>query len=282
MIIFYRAQRYIFLALLIFFSIQANAAQGSIKRIITLSPHLAEIVDAAGAGSALVGVSIESDYPFFVRSLPVVADAYGCDYERIVALKPDLIIAWVGGNSWAEIHQLQTLQLPVRVMAFEQISDIPRAILIVGQWAGTTSAAERFVSQFNQQRRHLQKQYARVPSKKVFYQLSLQPLLTVTHRSVISEVIEQCHGENIFGRAVGVAPQIGIEDVVEKNPAVILVSEQAGDAAAIQKFWARYPQIDAVHNHRVVVIHSDLIERYGPRILQGMQQVCQAIASAQD
>ncbi|OGT06939.1 MAG: hypothetical protein A2103_05505 [Gammaproteobacteria bacterium GWF2_41_13] len=282
MTLFYRARRCIFLALLIFFSIQVNAAQRSIKRIITLSPHLAEIVDAAGAGHSLIGVSVDSNYPPFVRSLPVVADAYGCDYERIVALKPDLVIAWAGGNSWAEIHQLQTLHLPVHVIAFDHMVDIPQAILRVGQWAGTESAAKRFVSQFDQTFNNLQKRYAQVLPKKVFYQLSLQPLLTVTHRSMVSEVIEKCHGENIFGQAVGVAPQISMEDVIEKNPSVILVSEQAGDTIAIQQFWARYPQIDAVRDHRVVIIHSDLIERYGPRILQGMNEVCSAIASAQD
>lgn len=262
------------------FPIVAMTAVLPKHRIITLAPNLAEIVYAAGAGRYLVGVSVATDYPPPAKRIPVVANYNSCDIERVVSLKPDLVIAWYSGTSFAEVKQLKALGIPVYIAQFNQMEDVPRVVRDVGQLAGTSEAAESFVRSFNNRYQQLKTRYAHQPRVNVFFQLSLSPLMTLNHHSLVTNVIETCGGKNIFSQAFGLAPQVSIESIIKASPDVLLISAEQEDYQKSKRFWNQYPELSAVKNHFIFSVNPDWIERYGPRILDGMALTCQAIDQA--
>lgn len=241
-------------------------------RIITLAPNLTEIVFAAGAGTYLVGVSSMSDYPKAALKIPVISNYQEIDLEKVVMLKPDLIIAWQYTNALM-IAQLKRLNYPIYIATFNQLSDIPKTIENIGKLSGTNKVAKKAANQFNEKLQWLKQKYARQKRATVFYQLSQAPLLTINQHALADQVIQLCGGQNIFENTVGLSPTVSIENILAVNPKIILVSDFAGNRNAIQ-FWKKYPMLQAVKNKRIYFINPSLVERPGPRMLQGMEEVC--------
>lgn len=249
----------------------------SAQRIVALSPNLTEIVFAVGAGKNLVGVSSFSDYPKAAKKIPVVATFNDLDIEKIVSLHPDLVLAWQGGNPSEQLNKLKRLGIPVYVASFNQIIDIPKNILAIGDLVGARAAARKIANKFTQNYLRLKNNYTNKKSIKVFYELSWQPLMTLNKKSMVGQAISLCGGKNIFADTSIIAPHVGVASVLAANPQLILVSKQAGFGDLAVKGWDDYPQLNAVKNHRVFVVNSVVLERPGPRILQAAQQVCAAI-----
>jgi iron complex transport system substrate-binding protein len=243
------------------------------RRIISLAPNLTEIVFAAGAGKYLVGVSSFSDYPLVAKNIPVVATFNDLDMEKIVSLHPDLVVAWQGGNPLRQLNQLRKLGIPVYVESFSKITDIPKNILAIGKLTGTNITARKAANKFMHTFTKLKHNYAHKKPVKVFYELSLQPLMTLNERSLVGQVIHLCGGKNIFATTRTLAPHVNVASVLAANPQLIFVSKQADDVQAI-KIWNAYQQLTAAQKHHIFTVDSNRLERYGPRILEGAQQVC--------
>lgn len=247
------------------------------QRIVTLAPHLAELIAAMGAAPRIVGVSRFSDYPPQLSSRPLVGDAAKLDIERIVALKPDLIIGWLSGNSGAEIARLERLGFPVFVAESRRLADIPAGLRELGRLIDANGAQaarlfERAIEGYRKQRRE--------PRLSVFYQLWFQPLMTMNGAHWISDVIALCGGENVFADAVPLAPTVSVEAVLQKNPEVVLASVSADLAAEQLDSWRRYTQLRAVKRNALYRVGSDDLHRPTPRLLNGIEQVCRALDHA--
>ncbi|MBN1684762.1 MAG: cobalamin-binding protein [Gammaproteobacteria bacterium] len=259
-----------FIFLIFFFSVCLLAQPA--HRIISLAPNITEIAFAAGAGKYIIGTSTFSDFPPLAKKIPVVATYDDLDMERMISLHPDLIIVWKGGTPMAQIAQLKKLGIPIYIASFRNILDIPKTGLKIGELAGTERQAKKFATQFKKHYEKIKNKNAKRYPVPVFYQLSLYPLITLNDQSSAGQIIQLCGGKNIFGQTIAIAPQISIENVLTENPDVILISSASGVASFT--FWKKFMQLNAVKNHRIYLVNDSLTQRYGPRILEGAEQVC--------
>jgi iron complex transport system substrate-binding protein len=257
--------------------IAGNVAAAPAERIVTLAPHLAELVYAAGAGERLVASVEWTNYPAEAAALPRIGDAFRVDLEALAALAPDLVLAWQGGNPDHMLEQL--VQRGYRVVAFapERLEDIGAHLLEIGRLAGSPGPAAEAAARYRAGLESLRRAQAGKRELKVFYQVSWRPLYTVGGRQLISEVIALCGGRNIFQDLGELAPAVGMEAVIARDPEVILTADvQRAELAE----WRRWPSITAVARGHLYAVDGDLVVRATPRILEGSRQVCEALDRA--
>jgi iron complex transport system substrate-binding protein len=250
------------------------------RRIISLAPHITELLHAAGAGSRVVGTLEFSDFPEAAKRIPRVGNNLQLDLERIVSLKPDLIVVWLRGNAQRQLDTLLHLGIPVLYSEPSRVGDVARAIELLGRVAGTEAVALPAARAFSTRAAALRARYAALPPVLVFYQIWEQPLMTVNGRHIISDVIAMCGGRNVFEGLPVLAPVISVEAVVEANPEAIVTS--VTDVAATDGLdgWRKWPRLTAVARNNFFRIPDDLISRHTPRILDGAQQMCTHLESA--
>lgn len=250
------------------------------ERIISLAPSLTELVYAAGAGSRLIGVVEYSDYPASADSLPVVGRFDGLDIERILELKPDLIVAWQSGNPKSSITQLKNLNLKVYVAEPKNLSSIASHIEKLSVLTGTESRAQIAIQEFNSIYGELKRRYNNKSKVKIFYQLWDRPIITVGGNELINDIIELCGGENIFGDLPQLAPKIDQESVLIRNPKVIVASGSNTERPQWLDEWKLWPQLTAVAEENLYFIIPELLQRHTPRALLGTRQMCEYIDQA--
>lgn len=246
------------------------------SRIVSLAPDLTEILFAIGAGQQVVGVIEGSDFPPAAQKIPHMGSYSGIDVERILLLHPDLIVTW-GQIFSRQLAPIATLGIPIYMAESHQLIDIPRTIKQLGCLTATQNKAEQVATSFSQRLNELQKKYMMQKKVTVFYQLGDYSLLTINKESWINQAITLCGGQNIFANAKTIAPEISWEAVVVANPQVIISD---ATTASWQKPWAAWPDMIAVKQHMLFTIHPDLIERAGPRLVNGVQLMCAYIAKA--
>lgn len=242
------------------------------KRIVSLAPHVTELVFAAGAGDALRGATSFSDYPEPAKKIPRVGDAGRIDRERILLLYPDMVIGWQGGNAVSDIDALERRSVPVFLTNPRHLEDIPRLIEAIGALARTEMQAGRAAAQFRAKLTELAERYSRRRPVSVFVEIWHDPLITVNGAHFIDDVIRLCGGRNIFASAPNLMPVISMENLLVADPEVILTS------ASLDVF--RAANLAAVRGSRVFFIHPDILHRPTPRILEGANKMCAQIDTA--
>ncbi|MDF2529687.1 MAG: cobalamin-binding protein [Gammaproteobacteria bacterium] len=246
------------------------------QRVVSLAPGITEILYDIGAGKQVVGVSIDSDYPLAATKLPQVGGFQNANIEAIVALKPDLVIAWEPSGIVPSLSALSKFNIPVYVVNNQNIPDIASEMQNLGELTGHSAQANSRSKQFLDKYQHLMNQYGSSSIQpKVFMQISNTPLYTVSNRSISGQIIALCGGSNIFANIKTYAGMVSVEQVIADNPDVIIGYSPFNPAS-----WNQWPQISAVKLHNIANIDSNLIARDGPRILDGASQVCEAIAKA--
>lgn len=243
------------------------------RRIVSLAPHVTEIVFAAGAGDRLVGVSAWSDWPPQARSIPGIGDALRVNLERVLALAPDLVIGWRSGNSPADVGRLESFGIPVFLTEPARLADIPALLRAVGHLAGTDVAAGQSARDFERavaQIRHAHAGSARVPT---FVQIESQPLMTLGGRHLVNDVLAACGASNVFAARPDLAPTVGPEAVLAAAPRLVLVVDRLPDADEIVRRW----QALLPASTRVQTVRADYLLRATPRVLEGVRDVCQAV-----
>jgi iron complex transport system substrate-binding protein len=254
--------------------IAGQLAAAPAQRIVTLAPHLAELVHAAGAGDRLIGTVEWSDYPPEAAALPRIGDAFRLDLEALAALGPDLVLAWRGGNPDHLLEQLEQRGYRVVALAPQELDDIGAHLVEIGRLAGTPGPAREAAARYREGLEALRRAQAGKPELRVFWQVSWRPLYTVGGRQLISEVIALCGGRNIFADLGELAPAVGMEAVIARDPEVILSADvQRAELAE----WARWPSVTAVARGHLYAVDGDLVVRASPRILEGTRQVCAAL-----
>lgn len=242
------------------------------QRIITLTPHLTELVFAAGAGTHLAGVARFSNYPEAARRLPVVSDAGQFDPELLLALKPDLVLAWKNGTPAAVVTRLENVGLPVFVLESVRLEDVARGIDTIATLAGTRMEGSRARDAYSAGLQALRARRNSGAPVHVFYEIWPQPLMTVNDRHIISDVLALCGGVNIFGALRPLTPEVSREALLAARPEVVLGGSSAETAAGFAARWAALPPpLGAIPVHHIA---PDLIQRPTPRLLEGARLVC--------
>jgi len=257
----------------------AIAVDGAAERIVALSPHLTELTFAAGAGPRLVGVVDYSDYPAAAAEIPRIGDAFRIDYEAIALLNPDLVLAWRGGTSRETIERLQSLGYRMVELNTGRLEDIIEQLLTIGRLAGTESTAQVAATDLENAIEMLRIRNRDKLPVSVFFQISSEPLFTVTGKHVISDIIELCGGRNVFAALSGVAPSVDAEAVVAANPDIIIATGKQGDSVWMDR-WRRLAQLTAVQRDHLYTVDRDLVSRSGPRIIDGAAEICAVMDKA--
>jgi iron complex transport system substrate-binding protein len=256
------------------------------RRIVSLAPHITELVYAAGGGDGLVGVVNYSDYPAAARDLPRVGSYMSVDIERIAALHPDLVVAWGQGRASRQLAALTALGIPVYIDAPAHVDDIAASIRRLGVLFGTSTQADREAARLDAGFTALRMAYANARRVSVFYQVWSHPLMTLSGRQITSDVITLCGGSNVFADLPGLAPTVSTEAVIAAAPQVI-VSPSVGatrgaDSASIASSvdWKAWSSLPAVAAGNLFSIDGDLISRPGPRLLDGARLLCDDLSRA--
>jgi len=248
-------------------------------RIISLAPHISEILFYIEQGEKIVGLDIKSDFPEAAKKITKVSDANQLNLEAIIALQPDLIIAWQSGNNPKQLAKLQALGFPIYFSEPKTLEDIARNISHFGILTGNSLLAETKASLFKQRLSEVKNNKHSPTKVKVFYQVWEQPLYTINGEHIISEVIDFCGGENIFHELKTIAPQVNMESIILRNPDLIISGADKKDSL---KMWQQWPTISAVKNNQFLAIDSDHIVRAGPRIVSGVEIICEKITQIQN
>ncbi|HUP91412.1 MAG TPA: cobalamin-binding protein [Solimonas sp.] len=247
--------------------------------MITLAPHLAEMVCAVGGCGQLVGVVEYTDFPAEAAAKPKIGNAFAADPERVLALRPDLVLAWDGGNPPAMTERLRSLGVPVRSLAVRSLDDVAARLLDIGGLLGREDQACAVAQQYRDRLAALRTRYAGRPRLRVLYQIEVEPLFTINRTSPISEAIELCGGVNVFGGLPQLSAPVNKEAVLAADPDVVVFSRQ-DYVEQIRAFWARWPQAKAQARGHLYTVDANLLERQSPRLLDGVEQLCEVLEQA--
>ena len=251
-------------------------------RIVSLAPHVTELLFAIGAGAQIVGADEFSDYPVAAKSIPRIGRAGALDLERIVALRPDLVIGWGSGNSSAQVAQLQHLGLRVFISEPRQLEDVASTLRRLGQLGGHAEKGESTAAAFESGIHQLRQRYAQQSPVSVFYEIWDRPLMTVNGQHIISAVLALCGGTNVFAKLAQLAPTVDVEAVLKAQPQAILGSGSDATRPMWLDDWRRWPRIPAAARGNLFNIPPDLIQRHTPRLLEGARLVCEALDIARN
>ncbi len=244
------------------------------RRIVSLAPHITELLFAVGAGERVVGTVEYSDYPKRARSVPRVGNHQSLDLETIVALKPDLVLAWSAGNPVAGLEKLKALGIPVYTSTSTGLEGIATLLRKFASLAGMAWRGEEVASHFERLLGELRQQYTHRPRVSVFMQIWGRPLMTINGRHFINDAIELCGGTNIFADLDSLAPTVATEAVIERDPEVIFVNGKGRQYQRWLNAWRSWPHLRAVRNDALYEIKAHTIVRPTPRILMGVKRIC--------
>lgn len=248
------------------------------QRVISLAPHVTEMIYAAGGGAKLIGAVAYSDYPPEAKQVPRVGDNKSLDLERIVALKPDLIVVWRHGNAQRQTDRLRELHIPLYFSEPHRLDDIAVSLTKLGTLLGTSSSADAAARNYRGEIARLRTRYSTQPAVSVFYQVWDEPLMTLNGEHMISDVIALCGGRNVFAKLEPLVPTVSTEAVLAANPEAIVTAAPGATRPdrplpSLDK-WKAWPAMTAVARNNLFAIDGDLINRPAPRLAQGAAQLC--------
>ena len=245
------------------------------QRIVSLTPHITEMLFAIGAGKQVIATDQASDYPDEVKKQPKVANYQSLNSESLLAVKPDLVIAW-GSTQALMQQQIQALGIPMLLLKSQHLDDLPVELRLLGDKTGHHEQANNLASQIETKFATYRQQSQQRPKIKAFYQLWYPPLTTVANGSFIQEIMTMCGAENPFAASKAPYPQLGEEAVLAADPQVIFATQHGSDL----QHWLKWPQLAAVKNKQLYLLNADWLHRLSPRIVLGIEQMCSKIEMA--
>ena len=250
------------------------------QRIVSLAPHVTELLFAAGAGGKLVAASEYSDFPEEAKRLPHVAGSAGVDIEGVLALRPDLAVAWRLDATAKTLDRLEALGVPLFYSEPHRLEHIPAAIEALGALAGTEKRARAEAERLRAELQRLRASHRDRRPIDVFYQISERPLMTLNGQHFVSDALAICGGRNVFADAPIIAPAISIEAVIAADPAVIVAARLDPADTSWQAAWRRFPQLRAVRNSNLLALRSEEMHRHGPRAIGAASRLCDLLDQA--
>ncbi len=256
---------------------QASEKPQQALRIIAMAPHIVEMLFDIGAGEQVVGAVEYSDFPKAALDIPRVGGYHGLKMEKVLSLKPDLVIAWTSGNQVTDIEQMQRLGLKVVFSQPENIEDVAKEIRYFGQLTGRAVQAEQVALAFEQRLEKIRAKHQAKAPVKIFYQLWPEPMMTINKDTWLNQLVEICQGENVFGNNPTQYPKIGIENVIVAQPEIIILPDEKSKKVQPVVNWQKWPEIPAVKHDGFVHVNADLLHRFSTRMLNGVEDMCKKI-----
>lgn len=247
-------------------------------RVVSIAPHVTELLFAAGGGSHVVGAVNYSDYPEAAKRIPRIGSNREIDMERLIALKPDLIVAWRHNSSERQIDMVRQLGVPVFQSDPQTLDSIPDSVLRLGQLMGTDAAARVEATRLRRQLSDLRARFANRAPVRTFYQVWDKPLYTLSGKHVITDAMKLCGGENVFDALTVTAPVVTLESVLQANPEVIIATAEKNYGGV--DLWKPYGTLHAVRSNNLFTLDGSLLNRAGPRMIQGTAAMCDVLEQA--
>ncbi|QVW22725.1 cobalamin-binding protein [Pseudomonas hormoni] len=245
----------------------------AVERVVSLAPSLSEIVVELGSTDLLVGVLDAGDRPAELKDLPSVGRYGQLDMERLLSLKPDLLLLWPASVGPAQREQLKRLNIPTYVADSHNLEQLTAQIETIALQLGRPERGIALASDLRQRLDALRQRYRRDEPLRVFYQVWDRPLYTVGGGQIISDALQVCGARNVFADLTLPAPQVSVEAVLQRNPEVILASDQAQLEA-----WKAWPQVAAVAQGQLRLVTDKGLERPSGQMIEATAKLCQVIA----
>ncbi|MFO1221763.1 MAG: cobalamin-binding protein [Burkholderiaceae bacterium] len=252
------------------------------RRVVSLAPHLTELMFAVGAGDRVVGTVEYADFPDAAKRLPRVGDSALLDLERIAALQPDLVLVWRHGNSPQQLQRLATLRLPTYASEARTLADIARTLRDLGVLAGTQAVAGQRAQQFEDAVAALRARYAGRRPLQVFYQIWSQPLITINGEHLISQVLGLCGAHNVFAGQKLLTPTVTEEAVLLADPDAIVAGWSDSYGPSPLARWRRLSALRAVRQGHLLQVDPDLLHRQSDRVVLGARELCEKLDAVRD
>lgn len=249
-------------------------------RIISMAPHLTELLFAAGGGARIVGTVAYSDYPDQAKSIPRIGDSEQLDIERIIALQPDLLIVWQQGSSAAQVARLQRLGIPLYFSQARTLDDIAGNVMRFGTLMGTDAVARPAAAKLREQIAALTARFANAPPVRVFYQVWDRPLYSLNGTHIVTDALRICGATNIFADLKSAAPMVGIEAVLQADPELVIGTSESSAPDGGVNLWKAYPALRATRQHNLMTVDGNLLNRAGPRMVAGTAALCERVEQA--
>ena len=284
-------KRYLLISALCAAQFQAHAAitvndddgkpvtlQKPAQRVVALAPHVTELLFAAGGADKIVGAVSYSDYPEAAKQIPRVGDNRQVDMERLLSMKPDLLVVWRHGTSERQIDQLRQLGIPMFHSEPKKLDQIADNLEKMGKLLGTEAAANTAAKELRQKLAALRTQYAARPPVRTFYQVWDKPLYTLNGEHIVSDALKACGGQNIFADQKVTAPVVSVEAVLEADPEAVFATAEK-DYGGVN-LWRPYKTLKATRQDNLFTIDGGMLNRAGPRMIAGTAVLCEKLEEA--
>ena len=258
---------------------EESIIENNANRVITLSPHLAEMLFNLGALDTLVGVSAYTDFPEELKNLPNIGDAFVLDIEKITILEPDIILAWESGTPQNIVDELVNLGFKVKIIKSKNLEDIASSILLLGEVVGKKNEAKKIANEFKTGIKYLKDTYQKKKKLRVFFQIDEKPIFTIGGSHFISEVIDICGGINIFSDVKQTAPSISEESVVSRDPEVIFSRDVASNKMKF-KIWEKFNNMSAIKLDNLFYLNARELERPTSGLVNAGKEICSKLEQA--
>lgn len=250
------------------------------QRIVSLAPGATAMLDAAGAGGQLVATIEYSGQPASEKRLPKIGSMAAIDIERLIALRPDVVVVWPDGNNPAQIATIERLGIPVYRQEAVTLDGIGESLRRLGRLTGTSSVADREAQSLETRLASLRKEYASAgPPPTILLEVWNRPLYTVGGRELMSDALRVCGARNVFGDLPESAPAIGVEAVLARNPDIIIATAPPGKGASWLAEWKRFPSLRAVRTGRLMAFEDERLVGLGPGVIDATAAMCGKIAA---
>lgn len=244
------------------------------QRIVALAPHIVENLFAIGAGDRIVGTVDYADYPAQANEIERVGGYYGINMERLLSLKPDLVLAWKTGNKAEDLAYIEKLGIPVAYSNPDQVDNVADELRKLGELTHLKTRADRVATKFEVKLAAIRASQQDKPPVSVFYQLWPEPMMTVGGNTWINQLLTICHADNVFANSETDYPRISIENVLVSKPEVIIIPDEKSKKPQPQIDWRQWPELPAVQHNQFISVNADLLHRFTTRMLDGLSEMC--------
>lgn len=243
------------------------------QKIISLAPHTTELAYDLGVGQKLVAVSDFSDYPAEASNLSRVASHNGLNFEKIVQLQPDLILAWKGGNKPQDLARLSSLGFTLFYSNPATPDDIANEILALGQLVHQEALAKTLSSKMQLSLEKLRRQYKATKNKQVFYYMWPKPMMSIGKGAWANKLLSICGATNVFADVIVPYPEVTMEEVLKRQPDIIIAafSSTSDQVSTTWKPWRSILDVP------VISVNPDKLHRFTPRLIEGITELCERL-----
>jgi len=259
---------------------QSVAVAPAPLRIVSLAPGATEMLFAAGAGQEVIATVEYSDEPPAARQVPRIGDVAAVDMERLVGLRPDVVVLWAKGGNPAQRERIASLRIPLYEQQVARLADISAAVRRLGALAGTSAVAEAAARQIEARLAALMATYGAHPGRRpsVLLQVWNRPIYTIGGEHLMSDALALCGARNVFDDLPEPGPIVDTESVIARNPDIIIAAAPTGEGAAWVADWMRLKSLKAVRAGRVVAFEDQALSRLGPSVISATEALCKTLA----